>query len=110
MIDANHPLYGPIIVAAIAALATVAAAAIAKLRPRADPFERANILLDQYQEDRAADRAQLETLERKLDASIARGDDERAYSSSWEEWHAAGMPDPPGRPYRKNHITREGPR
>ncbi|WP_159702631.1 hypothetical protein [Arthrobacter sp. 18067] len=110
MIDMNHPLFGPIMVAAIAALATVVAAAIAKLRPRADPFERANLLLDQYQEDREADRAHREVLERKLDQSIARADNERAYSSSWEEWHAAGMPDPPGRPYRKNHTTHEGPR
>lgn len=105
------PWLVPIIVAALAAVAGIGTAVVNKLRPRADPFERLNMLLDQGQEDRlqdredrAADRNHRVALDQKIDGLYVHIGGLRDYSNAWESWHAAGMPDPPGRPHRHHFI------
>lgn len=56
-------------------------------------------LVDQYQEDRAADREQLKTYASKVDAVLEHLQVEREYSTALLAWGLAGAPPPP--PERK---------
>lgn len=49
-----------------------------------------------------ADSKENQRLDVTVDSLYVKLGIERDYSMSWEDWHAAGMPDPPGRPRRYN--------
>jgi len=73
-------------------------------------FERKNnanahsiALLDQYQEDRAADRALNEKLHTKVDQVLKLYHDEHEYSTVLLAWGLAGAPPPP--PQRQQRVT-----
>ena len=62
-----------------------------------------NALLDQYQEDRKADRELNEKLHTKVDHVLALYADERDYSTILLAWGLAGAPPPP--PQRRSRAT-----
>lgn len=78
--------------------------AVALINKRANPFDQAQALIDQMQEERAADRDNRTRLESKLDRLYDVLGAMRSYATEWELWHAEGMPDPPGRPQRPAAI------
>lgn len=57
--------------------------------------KQANALVDQYQEDRTADRAQLRAYADKVDEALGHLQVEREYSSDLYAWGLAGAPPPP---------------
>lgn len=54
-----------------------------------------NVLLDQYQEDRKADREELKTYSAKVDRALEALTIEREYSAILLAWGLAGSPPPP---------------
>lgn len=84
----------PVIIALIAALSGVTVALINR-----HPNQQA-ALLKAMQENREADSKENQRLDVKVDNLYTTLGLEREYSMEWEEWHRAGMPDPPGRPRR----------
>lgn len=84
----------PIVLAFIAAASGVMVALINR-RPN-----QQSALLEAMQKNREADSKENQRLDVKVDSLYVKLGIERDYSMSWEDWHAAGMPDPPGRPRR----------
>lgn len=81
-------------------LALIAAVWVALINRR--PNQQA-ALLEAMARNREADSAENQRLDKKVDGLYAQLGIEREYSMEWEDWHAAGMPDPPGRP-RRRHL------
>lgn len=84
----------PVLVAVIAALGGMVVALINR-RPNQQAA-----LLEAMAKNREADSKENQRLDVKVDSLYVKLGIERDYSMSWEDWHAAGMPDPPGRPRR----------
>lgn len=89
----------PLMIAAIAAVGGVVVALINRR-----PSQQAT-LLDAMAKNREADSRENQRLDVKVDSLYVKLGIERDYSMSWEDWHAAGMPDPPGRPRRNLDPT-----
>lgn len=67
---------------------------------RTDPLDRMEKVLNTYQKSAEEFEAQALRARKREKATFKMLMDERTYSTQWEQWHAAGMPDPPGRPVR----------
>jgi hypothetical protein len=88
----------PLVPVAVGLLALIAGVIVALINRR--PSQQAT-LLKAMQENREADKRENQRLDKKVDGLYDKLGMEREYSMEWEDWHAAGMPDPPGRPRRK---------
>jgi len=77
---------------------------------RVDPLDRMEKVLNTYQKAAEEFEAQAARAREREKAAFKSAMDERAYSAEWEEWYAAGMPDPPGKPMRVVEVsTTTGP-
>lgn len=94
----------PIMVAVMAGLFALFKAFADK---RADPFDRMEKVLNTYQKAAEEFEAQASRAREREKATFKQLMDERAYSTEWEDWHAAGMPDPPGKPIRPEREDAE---
>lgn len=63
-------------------------------------FTQMNAIVSALQAEREADRKDNAALSMRVDNLYVQLGGWRDYGSAWEDWHAAGMPDPPGRPQR----------
>lgn len=84
----------PAAVVLIAAVASITAARINKLP---DAFARLEALMKVQDEHNRK-------VEQKLVAIYKAAVTHRDYGFAWEEWHADGMPGPPGKPERPDFI------
>lgn len=72
----------------------------ALVKARGSGFDQMSIVVTTLQAEREADRKDNAALSKRVDHLYIQLGGWRDYGTAWEEWHAAGMPDPPGRPQR----------
>ena len=93
--EIDIPTWIPVILGSLALISAVVVALI-NCRPT-----QQSALLEAMAKNREADSKENQRLDAKVDSLYVKLGIERDYPMSWEDWHAAGMPDPPGRPKRK---------
>ena len=93
--EIDIPTWIPVILGLLTLTGGIAVAVINR-RPN-----QQNALLEAMAKNREADSKENQRLDMKLDQVYDKLHIEREYSMEWEDWHAAGMPNPPGRPKRK---------
>ena len=97
--EIDIPTWIPVILGFLALVSAVIVALINR-RPN-----QQSALLEAMAKNREADSKENQRLDTKVDKLYIKLGIEREYSMSWEDWHAAGMPDPPGRPKRNFDPT-----
>lgn len=71
---------------------------------RGAAFNQLQTLYQAGVEERKADRADHAETNKRVDGLYVHLGAWRNYGNEWEDWHAAGCPDPPGRPVRPGNI------
>lgn len=75
------------------------------MNARSSAFTQMQALYQAGVEERKADRADHAATSKRVDELYVHLGAWRTYGNEWEDWHAAGCPDPPGRPVRPGNIA-----